>query len=286
MASQRALRVAVVQFNPKLGAVQGNIARVQELIASSSIERGSIDLLVLPEMAFSGYVFRSPDAIRPHLEHRVTGPTTAFAQDLASKLSCAVIAGYPQTLEENEVREEHQVGANAAVVCAPDGGIAAVYRKTNLYDGDLPWCLPGTGFASLDLLDRRVALGICMDLNPDRSVTAWSYEDGPFELASFTLQQDAKVLVLLCAWLDSKFDSEADADTHNLRYWVARLDPLWNPSKGDRVVIISNRCGTEEDVLFAGSSLVLHYSASKNRVSLVQSLGRRDEAVLQCTVTI
>lgn len=141
-----------------------------------------------------------------------------------------------------------------------------------------------------------------MDLNPARDAPAWSFEDGPFELAEFVLAQSARILVVLNAWLASDAGSADDGPDHStIKYWVARLDPLWDASKGDRAVIVANRCGEEDGkhllsqsmtlifcagVVFAGSSVVLQYSAAKDRVSIVKSLGRTQEAVLRCTLEL
>lgn len=46
------MRIATLQFAPQLGRVSANIARADELLKEYS--PGEIDLLVLPEMAFSG----------------------------------------------------------------------------------------------------------------------------------------------------------------------------------------------------------------------------------------
>jgi len=128
-----------------------------------SMTKGSTDLLILPEMALtgtrkfcpqnrpefiiysidSGYVFRTPDAIRPHLEPAAAGATTLFARELARRFGCTVVAGYPQYPGPDERVPETLAGANAAVVCDQGGTILCDYRKTNMYDTDLPWCIPG-----------------------------------------------------------------------------------------------------------------------------------------------
>lgn len=49
------MRIACLQFSPQLGAVTENMARANALLdASPQID---IDLLVLPEMAFTGGFF-------------------------------------------------------------------------------------------------------------------------------------------------------------------------------------------------------------------------------------
>ena len=54
------MRIATVQFAPKVGEVQSNIDRANALIEGGrkSGALDSIDVLVLPEMAFSGMSFK------------------------------------------------------------------------------------------------------------------------------------------------------------------------------------------------------------------------------------
>lgn len=52
------MRVACLQFSTQLGRVEDNIARANALLEESSIS--NIDLLILPELAFTG-AFSSQD---------------------------------------------------------------------------------------------------------------------------------------------------------------------------------------------------------------------------------
>lgn len=236
------LRIAVVQFEPKIGKVQENVDVATQLCAQ--LERGDVDIVCLPEMSFTGYTFSSPAAVRPYLETPFEGPTSEFCRNVARRIGCHVVAGYPEIIErwtDDDQRvdtastplakpelespavatgnshyastegaapstspiddSELLIGANSVMVYAPDGCLLLNYRKTNLYSLDLPWCIPGDGFGSglfeMTLSHEpvkpsssipsssathiagsapnptsasrrrvRVALGICMDLNP------------------------------------------------------------------------------------------------------------------------
>lgn len=46
------LRIAVVQFEPKIGKVQENVDVATQLCAQ--LERGDVDIVCLPEMSFTG----------------------------------------------------------------------------------------------------------------------------------------------------------------------------------------------------------------------------------------
>ncbi|KAJ7464693.1 carbon-nitrogen hydrolase [Mycena galericulata] len=194
-------RIAIVQFQPKIGQVQANMAKARELCRG--ILPRSVDLVCLPEMVFSGYNFESAAAIDPYLEPSKIGPTSRFCAELASRLKCYVVAGYPERLEPSEVElyltetGNHAVGANSAALYGPEGQWVGAYRKTNLFWTDKTWAKPGTGFATFSLPPplRTVSLGICMDLNamPPHS---WTIETGPYELADYCLTEKTNVLVL------------------------------------------------------------------------------------------
>lgn len=110
-----------------------------------------LDLLVLPEMALSGYVFTTPASILPYLEPQRIGPTSLLARSLARRLRCHVIAGYPEALplqSESDGRKDVEseglgVGWNSAVVVGPSGEVIGNYRKTFRFETDKNWAREG-----------------------------------------------------------------------------------------------------------------------------------------------
>ncbi|TCD70160.1 Carbon-nitrogen hydrolase [Steccherinum ochraceum] len=303
------MKVAVVQFDPKIGQVQANIETARKLC--NSIIPKSVELICLPEMCFTGYVFSGSTHIAPYLEDPVTGPTSLFCSQLAQRVGCYVAAGYAERLATHESiktvvnlkedndgekalvmsveKEVHQVGANSAVVFDPHGQRLADYRKTNLFRTDMTWAKPGTGFKTLRLPPplNTVTLGICMDLNV-QPPASWTI-DGPYEIAEHCVKTDTDILILLNAWIFSG-DEDADADAGDyprdwgtLNYWASRLRPLW--SKGglddgkETKVIFCNRCGEENGKIFAGTSAMFSMRRGSDQPVLMHALGRRNEEV-------
>ncbi|OJT15162.1 Protein N-terminal amidase [Trametes pubescens] len=282
----------------------------------------TVDLVCLPEMIFTGYVFPDADAISPSLEEPRTGPTSRFCAELAARLHCHVVAGYPERLPLHEVehteltdgRTIRRVGANAAALYGPDGNFVGEYRKTNLYDTDMTWAKPGTGFVTFHLPPplTTLSLGICMDLNVQPPAEWAGLDTGPYEIAEYCVAQRTRVLVLLNAWLDSKEAPEEEKDWRTINYWALRLRPLWakaiaegwpdsddedqqsddSHSAGEEagrqpgeelLVVICNRTGTENGVTFAGSSSLFSMSRNSGRPRLVRALGRHQEAAVVWT---
>ncbi|GMK54256.1 hypothetical protein CspeluHIS016_0108420 [Cutaneotrichosporon spelunceum] len=303
------LRIGCVQYDVKLGRVDENAAKVQAMTAG--LAPGALDLLVLPEMALSGYVFASPAAIAPYLEAPKTGPTARLATALAARLRCYVVAGYPEIIPDAKISKEVEaealgVGYNSAVLAGPEGVIGN-YRKTFRFETDKTWARAGDGFTYFDLPEPlgRVCIGICMDLNPRDFIAPWD----AFELATFAVDNAVDVLVVPMNWLDpgEQDDSDEDEDgglevprrdpnvpsESNLNYWAARLAPLHDPtprySEGgvvepapgkDVVFVAANRVGKEEGTLFVGTSCVMAISSMPSRIELVEVCNRTEERVL------
>ncbi|KAI6098217.1 carbon-nitrogen hydrolase [Pisolithus sp. B1] len=220
MAATRTLRVGVVQFAPKIGKVQANIAKARELC--NGLTPRCVDLLCFPEMIFTGYMFPDATSISPYLELPKTGPTCTFCAELARRLECYVAAGFPERISTpTSSAHDHTggahlspiVGFNTAVLYSPTGEPLTLYRKFNLFETDLSWAAPGSGFTVLDLPPPlgKTTIAICNDLNVHKPAAWDSLEDGPYELARHCIREGTRLLVLLNAWLKSR-DEDEDED--------------------------------------------------------------------------
>lgn len=64
------MKIACLQYAPTYGDVDTNISRVDEILSTYCITGpGVIDVLILPEMALTGYTFRSPEEVRQFSEN-------------------------------------------------------------------------------------------------------------------------------------------------------------------------------------------------------------------------
>ncbi|KAG8717531.1 Carbon-nitrogen hydrolase [Ceratobasidium sp. 395] len=250
-------------------------------------------------MAFTGYVFPTPSSILPFVEHPDSSPSTTACADLARRLQCHVIAGYPApplTIDESKQQAEdgavselsdytapfgQGVARNSAVVVDPAGNVIHTYAKTNMFESDLPWAQPGSGFSTFSTSVQAfgaISVAICMDLNP-HPPNVWTSMDGPYELADYCIENEVQTLVLLCAWLDSGRSEDTPFDGSTASYWIARLRPLWHSGTDKYTVIICNRTGTERGSTFAGTSTVLRSQSNKQLPEILAMMGREEEAV-------
>jgi protein N-terminal amidase len=308
------MKVAVLQFNPRLGELVRNMQRADTLLNANQTK---LDLLVLPELAFTGYNFSSLDAIRPFLEPTAQGPTTQWAIKTAAARQCVVIVGYPEIAASEPGSAEGPKNYNSTITIAPNGTILANYRKSFLYYTDETWAEEGfrstTGqapfFASSMGPLGTVGHGICMDINPYKFASPWTN----YEFATHMLRHNVKLVVLSMAWLtrltpeDTMINPERP-DMETVAYWLERFWPFVDSQPQDPIVVVfANRCGSEgqdqgsarmdhgevielgDRVAYAGSSCVMRFQGGSVKLwehyvgpnkGDVGLLGKGEEAVL------
>jgi predicted amidohydrolase len=148
-------RVAAIQYEPLLGAKAENIARLLELTEAAT-DQGA-RLIVHPEMATTGYCWRSRDEIRPQVE-AIPGPTTEAFAALARRHDCYVVVGMP------EVAPRTGIFYNSAALVGPTG-VIGVYRKTHSYISEPKWAKDGDlGLPVWETPLGRIGIEICYDL--------------------------------------------------------------------------------------------------------------------------
>lgn len=162
---------------------------------------GDIDILVLPEMAFTGYVFNSKEEIYPYLEDSETGPSVTWAKrqgitithsvnitmklntfKIAIRLQCYVVVGYPQKdgklhtiiiskrLYSNATQRIGDTYYNSLCFVDSEGIVVKTYQKTFLYETDENWAIEGPGFVSFDTHKFGKVFCFCMKISAKKKV--------------------------------------------------------------------------------------------------------------------
>ena len=149
------MTIACIQYDCIKGEWESNAAAV-----AAAVRGADADLIVLPELAYTGYFFASTEQARALAEPSATGRTARHVWDLAAETGATIVAGI--------VEASGDALYNSAVVVTPRG-VLGVYRKTHLYYEETTHFTPGdTGFPVWTVTDRRGApyrLGvmICFD---------------------------------------------------------------------------------------------------------------------------
>jgi 5-aminopentanamidase len=149
------VRVACQQIAPVVGDLAGNRQRTREAVRDA-VSTGA-RLVVLPELATSGYVFESPEEARACAEP-ADGPLLAAWSEEADRGDAVVVGGFC------ELGEDGLLYNSAAAV--DGGGVLGVYRKLHLWDREQLVFEPGSVSAPvLETQVGRVGVGVCYDLN-------------------------------------------------------------------------------------------------------------------------
>ncbi|KAJ9143729.1 Carbon-nitrogen family protein [Pleurostoma richardsiae] len=271
------MRIGCLQFAPLVGDIDNNLNRADAVLNKVKPEDlDDLDLLVLPELAFTGYNFESLQQISPFLEPSGSGISSLWARTTALKYNTTVVVGYPEKVDPSPKWPTGPEYYNSAIVVNGDGETVGNYRKSFLYQIDETWALEGRdGFFQGYIPGLgHTALGICMDLNPYRFEAPWH----AFEFAFHILEMEANLVIITMSWLtreDSRMFSRMpqEPDMETLTYWVQRLEPLIrNESDDEIIVVFCNRTGMEDDVVYAGTSAVIGIRSGE--VNVYGLLGR------------
>jgi 5-aminopentanamidase len=117
-------RVACCQVPLHVGDTTGN--RVATTTAIEQAALAGAQLIVLPELASSGYVFADRAELVSLAETR-DGPSISEWANLATALGVTIVAGFPEAAGDKVY--------NSAAVVDPKG-LRGVYRKAHLWDSE------------------------------------------------------------------------------------------------------------------------------------------------------
>ncbi|WP_404942090.1 nitrilase-related carbon-nitrogen hydrolase [Pseudomonas danubii] len=238
MIPQTSLKVACQQLAPRIGDLDYNRTLSTEAIRQAAA-RGA-QVVVLPELVQSGYVFRDlQEALA--LSESLDGPTLSLWKTLAEELQVVIVGGFCERLDDQRV-------ANSAALIEPEGTLT-VYRKAHLWDrenliftpGDEPPPVVPTRFGP-------IAMMICYDL----------------EFPEWVRLPALAGAALLCApvnWPDGpRPPSERPAE-------MVRVQA--NAAVNRMFIAACDRCGEERGVNWVGGSTIVDADgyplAGKNR---------------------
>ena len=221
-------RVAAIQYESALGEKTHNVEALLRLTEEAMQHEAR--LVVLPEMATTGYCWQSRHEIAPFVEP-IPGPTTIQFQQLAERYQSYVAVALPEVDPRTQVYYNSMALIGPATPDAPDG-LVGVYRKIHSYISEPRWARDGDlGMPVWDTPLGRLSGLICMDV---------MY----FESARIPALHGADVLLFPTNWVDD--------DPHSSSWWMARA------FENGVYLIAANRYGNERGVQFSGGSCILN----------------------------
>ena len=174
---QAPFTVAAVEFNPEIFEFDRNLERACAVIDEAA--RHGARLIVMPEAALSGYIYRDLEQFLPYMDS-VPGRGTAAIEALTRAHGCYVAIGIA------ELDPDTGLTYNTGALIGPNGYLGK-YRKNGLNPSDIAWFTPGnTGYPVFDTDLGRICLVIC-------------YDDTYWEPARLPAIKGADIIAYICA---------------------------------------------------------------------------------------
>src|SRR5487761_1398154 len=147
-------RVAAIQYEPTLGEKERNVSALLRLVETAA--QHDARLIVLPEIATTGYCWLSREEIAPYVEP-IPGPTTDRFQRVAAQYGCYIAISLP------EVDPTTNAYYNSMALLGPEGMIGTS-RKIHSYISEPRWARDGDlGMPVWETPLGRLTGLICMD---------------------------------------------------------------------------------------------------------------------------
>jgi len=155
------MKIALYQNSPVFGEIEQNIKDVFE-----AIKNEDFDILVLPELFATGYLFKNREEAISLADKADSGVTFEKIKLLAVEKNALIIYGFP------EIKGEKLF--NSALAIGPDGR-SFLYQKTHLFNTEKDIFDPGeTGFSVFEYKKAKIGMMICFD---------WRYPESARKLA-------------------------------------------------------------------------------------------------------
>lgn len=219
--------VASVQMEPVIGEVAANITRSIELVEQAAAKGAR--LVVLPELANTGYMFESREEAYALAEAVPEGPSSQAWIAAAQRLGVYLVAGIA----------ERSGGRlyNAALVAGPEGYLGA-YRKLHLWgDENLYFEAGDLGLPVFDTELGRIGVAICYD--------GWFPE-----VYRLLAVRGADIVAVPTNWVPMPGQTrDGPVMAHALTMGGAHSNGL--------TVVCADRVGTERGQPFVGRSLIV-----------------------------
>ena len=144
------LRIGYYQFRPTFGKVQRNL---REIV--SALRDVRADLIVLPELPFTGYYFRNREEVKQLAEDPHHSTTVESLLTLCRERDMYIVTGFAEKHRDKYF--------NSALLLGP-GGIVHIYRKLHLFNEEKHWFDPGDiPLQVQEVRGARIGMMICFD---------------------------------------------------------------------------------------------------------------------------
>ncbi|MCL2293358.1 MAG: acyltransferase [Spirochaetes bacterium] len=143
------MKIGFYQFSPIFGENKKNLEKVANLLLKCDA-----DLVVLPELAFSGYLFIEKNEVL-NLSQPIPGNISDTLKEIAIKKDMAIVTGFAELAGDKTY--------NSSFLVTPQGDIT-IYRKNHLFHEEKLYFEPGDlGFPVVTVKGVKIGMLICFD---------------------------------------------------------------------------------------------------------------------------
>lgn len=144
------MKIGFYQYKPTFGRIKANLNRVLK-----KLEGVDADLIVLPELAFTGYYFADRAETLKLSEDPRDSATVNALTELCSRNDFHLVTGFSERAGDRLY--------NSALLIGPDG-IEHTYRKLHLFNEEKFWFDPGDIPLSVQTVrGARIGIMVCFD---------------------------------------------------------------------------------------------------------------------------
>ena len=144
------MKVGYYQFSPEFGKPSQNLEKICAML--TGIEA---DIIVLPELAFTGYYFEDRQELRCMAEDVSESSTVAALTNLCRDNDFHIVTGFAERERDNLY--------NSALLIGPNG-LVHTYRKLHLFSTEKEYFDPGnTPLDTVEIRGAKIGLMICFD---------------------------------------------------------------------------------------------------------------------------
>ncbi len=148
--NRKKFKAGFYQFAPKFGKVEENLNNVLSVLSNTES-----DLIVLPELPFTGYLFENRDELN-QLAHEVNDSfIVELLIKLCSKNNFYIVTGFAEKKKDKLF--------NSSLLIGP-GGLIHTYRKIHLFNLEKYWFDPGDNQLSIqEISGVNIGMMVCWD---------------------------------------------------------------------------------------------------------------------------
>jgi predicted amidohydrolase len=144
------MRVGFYQYRPRFGRVSRNVRKVVDMLRGADA-----DLIVLPELAFTGYYFRDREEVLALAEDPRESAVVDSLVALCREKNFYLVTGFTE--------RRHDKCFNSALLLGPEG-LLHTYRKLHLFNEEKNWFDDGDIPLQVNTVrDARIGIMICFD---------------------------------------------------------------------------------------------------------------------------